>query len=79
MLNKLVTESGSTGISQWALGEPSQKTTQLGAERGGGTTNHTCVSIWPRGRGRMGNLSKGRDTSYHSSKIMFCKQRFYLK
>lgn len=75
MLNKLVTECGSTGISQWALGEPSQKATRLGAERVGGNTNHPCASIWPRAGGRVGNLSKGRDTSYHSSKIMFCKHR----
>lgn len=52
------------------------KVARLGAERGGGNTDHTVRAFGQGlGGGRVGNLSKGRDTSYPSSKTLFCKHR----
>lgn len=53
------------------------KVAHLGAERGGRNTDHAVPAFGQGlGGGRVvGNLSKGRDTSYPSSKIMFCKHR----
>lgn len=81
MLNKLITESWEHRDFTVGFRGAFGKVARLGVkEEEGRNTNHTVRAFGQGlGGGRAGNLSKGRVTSYPSSKILFCKHRFYLK